>query len=110
VLAALDLTVHLGQHLAEGIASPRWFFGLGVIGATGLWATAALWPRGSETARTAVLAILGLGLVWGGLGMHAAEAAADGLTWTHLTGIAAGVLGVAMLGLAAGRSVRMRAG
>ncbi len=53
-----------------------------------------------------MLAILGVGLVWGGLAMHLADAASDGLTFTHATGILAGVAGVAMLVLVA---LRLRA-
>jgi hypothetical protein len=102
-LAALDLTVHLVQHVVEGIPAPEWFFVLGLAGAAGLWTMTALWPRGSERAQTAVLAILGFGLVWGGLVMHLREAVADGLTVTHATGIAAGLAGVAMLVLVAVR-------
>jgi hypothetical protein len=108
-IAALDLTVHLAQHVAAGLADPTWFFALGAVGAAGLWATAALWPRGSERARTAVLAILGMGLVWGGIAMHAADAIDDGLTLTHATGIAAGVLGVVLLVLALARVAGGRA-
>src|SRR5687767_5682571 len=100
-LGAIVLTVHLGQHVAQGIPDPTWFFVLGLVGAAGLWATAALWPRGSDRARTAVLAILGLGLVWGGLAEHAAAAAADGLTATHATGAVAGIVGGALLAIAA---------
>ena len=105
----MDLTVHLVQHVAEGIPAPEWFFALGLVGAAGLWTTAALWPRGSERARTAVLAILGVGLVWGGLVMHARDAAADGLTVTHATGIVAGLAGVAMLVLVAANLKRGQA-
>ena len=103
VAAAVVLSVHLVQHVVEGIPAPEWFFGLGVFGAAGLWATAALWPRGSQGAQTAVLAILGFGLVWGGLAMHLADAIDDGLTVTHATGIVAGLLGVAMLAAAVNR-------
>ena len=106
-LAGLDLTVHLAQHVAEGIPAPTWFFALGVVGAAGLWTTAALWPRGSERAKTAVLAILGFGLVWGGLAMHAADAADAGLTVTHATGIVAGAFGIALLTLAAANLKRV---
>ena len=108
-LAALDLTVHLVQHVAEGIPAPEWFFALGLIGAIGLWMTAALWPRGSDGARTLVLAVLGVGLLWGGLAMHLRDAIADGLTVTHATGIVAGLAGVAMLVLVAGRLRAARA-
>ncbi len=100
-VAAADLTIHLVQHVAEGIPAPEWFFALGLVGAAGLWLTAALWPRGSYGAQTVVLGILGFGLVWGGLAMHLADAASDGLTLTHATGILAGIAGVAMLVLVA---------
>jgi hypothetical protein len=102
-LGAVVLTAHLLQHVAEGIGRPAWFFALGIVGAAGLWATAALWPRGSDGARTLVLALLGLGLVWGGLAEHLREAAADGLTATHATGVLAGGIGVALLAIAATR-------
>ncbi|MGI8462623.1 MAG: hypothetical protein ACR2OC_13485 [Solirubrobacterales bacterium] len=101
--AALDLSVHLGQHLAEGIPDPTWFFALGIVGAIGLWLTAALWPCADAGPQNLVLLLLGLGLVWGGLAMHLADALTDGLTATHATGIIAGVLGVAMLALLAAR-------
>lgn len=100
---ALVLTVHLVQHVVGGIGQPAWFFAFGVFGAAGLWVTALLWPRGSDGARTLVLALLGLGLVWGGLAEHLREAAADGLTATHASGVLAGLVGVALLALAARR-------
>jgi hypothetical protein len=102
-IGAVVLTVHLGQHVAEGVGQTAWFFGLGIVGAVGLWPTAILWPRGSEDARTLVLGLLGFGLVWGGLVEHLREAAGDGLTWTHATGVLAGMIGVGLLGLAATR-------
>ena len=102
-LAAIVLTVHLAQHVAEGIADPAWFFGLGVVGAAGLWTTAALWPRGSQAAQTLVLVLLGVGLVVGGLALHLRDAFADGLTATHTTGVLAGLFGVVLLTCAAAR-------
>ena len=101
------LTAHLLQHVAGEVGQPAWFFALGIVGAAGLWTTAILWPLGTDAARTVVLVLLGLGLVWGGLVEHLRDAVDYGLTATHATGVLAGVIGAGLLAIAA---IRLFAG